>query len=353
MKHTILQFAGCFVLIALLLYTSGSAAQIQQHSHIYRAGDCLIKQQVAYKDPGASGRELTWDFFKLDALNDAYSLSYFIPDSTDMTRLCGMEHRTRYYYRMCEDTVWIEGYENNTTFVQYAQAVPHLRFPMAYGDTLAGEFRGEGEYSRRFEVKVHGNVCTVVDAEGELRLPDGVVRGALRTHTAQRYVQTMPDTNHIQLDTYKWYARGVRYPVFESVVARTVAARYEDEKVLFETSFYYPPEQQLNDTDEVQEVDSAMMANPLGAIEQVFTEARYLPNPVVSDLQISYKLTRQAQVWFRLCNAIGVVQRQTSPQMQTDGWQQHTINMGGLMTGAYTLYVHVDDMVVQSVIVKR
>ena len=40
-----------------------------------------IKQQVAYKDPGANGKELTWDFGMLSPINEEYTVASSIPDS--------------------------------------------------------------------------------------------------------------------------------------------------------------------------------------------------------------------------------------------------------------------------------
>ena len=47
-----------------------------------------IKQQVAYKDPGANGKELTWDFGMLSPINEEYTIAYSIPDSNDMHQWC-------------------------------------------------------------------------------------------------------------------------------------------------------------------------------------------------------------------------------------------------------------------------
>ena len=60
----------------------------------------------------------------------------------DSARLCGLEHRTRYYYTLRDDTLWTAGFENPTTRMDYVQAEPRLAFPFAYGDTLRGVFEG-------------------------------------------------------------------------------------------------------------------------------------------------------------------------------------------------------------------
>jgi hypothetical protein len=87
--------------------------------------------------------------------------------------------------------------------------------------------------------------------------------------------------------------------------------------------------------------------------EAVFTEATMLPNPVVTNLYINYKLTRSAKIWFTVHNNAGIPVRQTVPQAKPAGYNYTTINMSNTITGTYTVYVHVDDMVLQRVIIKK
>ena len=63
-------------------------------STLYAEENTYIKQQVAYKDPGASGKELTWDFGMLSPINEEYTVAYSIPDSNYMHQWCATEHRT-------------------------------------------------------------------------------------------------------------------------------------------------------------------------------------------------------------------------------------------------------------------
>ena len=41
-------------------------------SMLHAEENTYIKQQVAYKDQGASGKELTWDFGMLSPINEEY-----------------------------------------------------------------------------------------------------------------------------------------------------------------------------------------------------------------------------------------------------------------------------------------
>jgi hypothetical protein len=119
---------------------------------------------------------------------------------------------------------------------------------------------------------------------------------------------------------------------------------------VFTTSFYYPPELQTSQvvTEALQEQEEI-----LTGIEAVFTEARMMPNPVRNMLNISYKLTRPATVWFSVHSSSGVPAVQTSPQNQPEGNNSASVNMSHLLTGNYTVYVHVDDMVLQRVVIKK
>ena len=49
-------------------------------SILYAEENTYIKQQVAYKDQGASGKELTWNFGMLSPINEEYTVAYSIPE---------------------------------------------------------------------------------------------------------------------------------------------------------------------------------------------------------------------------------------------------------------------------------
>src|ERR1035437_3749596 len=215
MRKTIFFF---FLFSASLFTHAQSSQKLTTDRNAYRADDQIVKQQVEFKDPGSNGRGLFWDFSMLQSINEEYALKYFIPDSTNMTRICGMEHNTRYYYLQQRDSLWATGFENSTTYMEYPVPELRLKFPYAYGDTLFSFFTGYGEYCHRIPLIVKGYTRTIADAEGDLLLPKSEkVKKALRVHTLRYYTETSKDSIEMTLDTYSWYAIGIRYPVFESV----------------------------------------------------------------------------------------------------------------------------------------
>ncbi len=324
----------------------------------YHADDIQTKQQVVFRDPGSKGKELRWDFRHLQPIEEEYTLRYFIPDSSRMHDICGLEHRTRYYYHQQNDSVWSTGYENHTTYMKYTKAELKMRYPFTYGDTLRSEFEGKGEYGRRLQLAVKGSTRIEADAEGELILPDETIKKALRVHTQRHYTETGRDSLQMTYDTYCWYAQGVRYPVFESI--KTTVQKGKSDTTVFTTSFYYPPQEQyaqLNDSPLQEEAEGSdpwsLSSPPSGELEGVFTEADLLPNPVIDILYINYRLTRNAKIRFSVHNNAGVAMVQTATLNQTEGYHQTPVNMTGFIPGVYTLYVHVDDMVMSLNVVKK
>ena len=196
---------------------------VAQHSLTFdrnalRGGDQLVKQQVEYKDPGSTGKDLIWDFTFLQPINEQYTLDYSQADDSDSTRVSGLEHRTHYYYRQTKDSLLATGFENATTLMRYITPEYRMRYPFAYGDTLYSPFEGRGEYCHQLQLHVKGYTRTSVDAVGELLLPNSeTVKQAVRVHTLRYYTQTGKDSVQMTHDTYAWYAAGIRYPVFESI----------------------------------------------------------------------------------------------------------------------------------------
>lgn len=345
------------LLLCIIPLTINGQNRLTKQLNSLCASDKLLKQQVEYKDPGSSGRNLTWDFRMLNQLNDEYPLKYFIPDSIQMDTICGMEHQTRYYYSQKRDSVWATGFENATTLMMYNTPELRMKFPFSYGDTLFSYFKGEGEYGRRLKLSVSGYTRVEADAEGTLQLPDFEdVKNALRVRTLRYYTEIGKDSSEMIIDTYAWYAKGVRYPVFESIKTDIIKRKRSRNAIvtdttIFRTSFYYPPHYQACQLP--HETTSEIRVDTNTDITTVFTEASYLPNPVENILTISYKLTRPASVRFSVHNNIGVLACSTTQLNLEAGYHQTPISMSHLITGTYVLYVNVDEIVIKQVVVKK
>lgn len=361
-SHLILFFVCLFSTIG----NAQEAYKLTFENNSFKANDKIVKMQVKYIEPQQLGINQLWDFTDLIPVNVNYDIRYFHPDSTQTNLFCGMESNTRYYYRQENDTIESTGYENSTTY--FKNTIPELKltFPFSYGDTLYSPFSGWGQYSHRMTFQIKGYTRIEADAEGFLLLPESpkLRVKAIRVHTCRRFLQTIKDSVEMYVNTYAWYAAGSRYPVLESVKTNIVrkvkqnkenggsnmAQSNKDTTVLM-TSFYYPPiNQKIKNTIDTLTINTT---DSVVDIHSIFTQARYMPNPVVDKLTISYLLKRDAKVWFSIHNTLGVKLIATNPCTMQEGEHTTDMNMGQLLTGVYSLYVHVDDLVLKVSVIKQ
>lgn len=307
-----------------------------------------IKQQVQYQDPGAYGKDMTWDFCMLRPINDEYTIAFSIPDSNYMHHWCGTEHRTRYYYAVSGDTIWQTGYENPTTYIRYIHPEALLHFPLHYGDTIFSAFEAHGEYGHRIPMHIVGTRMVLVDAEGELRLPDITYEHAIRTCSRREYVESGLDSTRMSVEHYQWFVSGSYIPVFESI--STYEMQDDSLQLAFQTSFYYILEDSTAQSSSLlppvwHKQDTAAIC-ALGSLQ-------CMPNPVLTDMEVQYTLVRDATVSLALHSASGFCMYATPATMQSTGEYTTHVAMSHLPQGGYTLYVYADDQIVQKVIIKQ
>lgn len=308
-----------------------------------------IKQQMEYQEPGAYGKEMTWDFRMLRPVNDEYTIAFSIPDSNYMHRWCGTEHRTRYYYSISGDTVWQTGYENPTTYVRYTRPEALLHFPLHYGDTLFSPFEACGEYGHRIPMHIVGTRKVSVDAEGKLRLPDITYKHTLRTYSRREYVESGLDSTRMLMEHYQWFVSGSCIPVFESI--RTCEMLNDSLQLAFWTSFYYMAEPSAEHS--LSLLSPVLQEQETSSVSDIIGSLRCLPNPVLADMEVQYTLARDATVSLALYNAVGVCMYTVPASLQSAGDHTTHIPMSHFPQGGYTLYVYADDQIARQVVIKQ
>ena len=330
-------------LLLLALPCVGSHAQqlLSRHNLQPRSGDRLMKQQIAYKSLGRSGRSVLWNLGEVDVLNERYGLNYLSVPS-HQSGVTGVEHGTRYYYAEHGDTLVLEGVENNGMRISYDEVPVELPFPLQYGNELEGIYHGRGIYCDKTPYREYGRYHLTADAIGTLILPTGdTLRNVVRVHNVRmasmRFYaadslglsRVLPvftrdsvehalsaDTTVVNTDIYRWYAPGYRYPVLETV---TVGAKNSDRLT---TAFLLTPEEQaMGINDAVNE--------PLRGSHSLAGNGR--------DVGFSYNITRtDGNEQIRL-DYILEHESMVSCQLVTAGgavvWQQPTSR---LSAGTYT-----------------
>lgn len=364
-----------FIISLSLLCFAPVQSQLRSELNLPRADDVLFKQQVEYKDPGRSGEKVLWDFSRPGSRNDEYELVYKTSDNL----IIGVEHNTRYYYSLSGDSLLCRGYENATTLMTNERPELLLRFPVHYGDSTFAYYNGNGEYSNRLAISAMGTVSSKADASGMMILPGGdTLYNVLRVQTVKKIAySTKPlfsheesaaetfvsndsidyrlstDTLLLEVDTYRWYVEGYRYPVFETVRSTTNKRRQESE--IFNTAFFYPPQEQYyleTDPENQQIIESQNKGkkdyNPLEA-----TTFNAYPNPVSTTLYVEIFLPVEAKIKLQVRSiANKSVYINENEGKFPSGSHSFQLNVMKLPPGYYALNIWADNYLLSETILK-
>lgn len=266
MTKLIYTILGCF------LSLSFQAQSLSSDSNQPRGRDRLMKRIVSTCEVGEGGTLQIWDFSGLELQGPNYELQY-VKQSADT--IIGIEHRTIYYYHISGDSLFCLGYENPTTLINYQKPELLLAFPLFQGRVITDYFDGAGNYCEQLNIRLRGKSTVRADASGMLILPGGdTLQKVLRTYTHKSIHQrttsqiSMPDslqgninpfilnrdsidyllTNdsiRLETQTWRWYADGYRYPIFETV--KSIVYKFGNAHEHFIVSFIYLPEEQYYD----------------------------------------------------------------------------------------------------------
>ncbi len=352
-----------------------------------RSGDELVKQQVEYKDPGREGENVIWNFGKLKSVNDEYTLVYSSPtligDSIyilggdtipqKMVKpnelVIGTEHYTMYYYRQKDNVVEVLGHENPTTFLHYKTPLLVSPLPMNYKDTRQSSYRSEGVYSAKIPFTTKGTVQVKADAYGVIILPSGdTLSHVLRIKTTQTIEETIPNVNnqanvfiHTTVERYKWYSKGYRYPIFETI--RTFNDQDTLKQTEFQTAFFFPPQEHLyldDDKDNLAVLDSLWdmehkdvnnpITNPETALKLSYN---FYPNPVVSQLTLEYYLESSTTVNIAIFSMDGKLIKNIVLGKQDRGLHTQYIDCSTFTKGTYVLRIEANSKFISDKFIKK
>lgn len=382
-----------------LLFLAGSILTLSLHaqtlsttSNMPRSGDQLIKHVVTTCEPGDMSSEQIWDFSNLKLKNASYQLKYTMQGSDS---LVAIEHRTMYYHSISGDSLFCLGYENPTTLITYQKPELLLTFPILQNQKISDYFDGKGRYCEHMYIRQRGKSIITADASGDLILPEGdTLHKVLRIHTHKQIhqsiilkdnvsallkVDTLPytlncdsieylltnDSIHQEIETWRWYAYGYRYPVVETIKSTV----YQDSKPYehFSTSFIYLPEEQYYDlpydTDNQKKRDMATeeqlerkWKNMDKSLEKGINDDTINYNYRIennSDLYINYELKQFGNVTVSLFNLQGQKLETIQHTSLSAGLYNETISMDSYPTGEYLLRITTGEKVYAKKLFKK
>lgn len=374
----------------LLLLFNGSSvlsAQITRANNALRIGDKIVKQQIPFVDPGGSGQDEIWNLCGLSPSDQEYTIEYLAAELiNDSIYIMGcdtfdkktipagelivaLEHYTAYYYHQQDSCLNLLGYENPLTLVHYKHPFCQMRYPLDTLRFIDEVYQTKTFYSSEKSYGTEGFVQTLPDASGSLILPSGdTLSHVIRIKTIRTCLSDTQDSISLPplaMETYKWYAAGYRYPILESI--RIKNQRAEKAHNVFETSFFYPPEEHLYIEDDVpnlalqdkQENPPVHEKNESNTGKSNSWNLRgtgwacgFYPNPVESRLNIDYRIYKDIQISIALYDSAGRILRKL-PVNQLAGQYSEYLDLSTLQAGTYILYVNCGEEQKSEIIIKK
>ena len=192
------------------------------------------------------------------------------------------------------------------------------------------------------------------DAYGSIILSEkDTIPNVLKVHTLKSYSLAM-DMHPEALDTaklkqvieerYQWFARGYRYPIFETITSTS----YADLNALGTTyqAYCYLPEDQMSLNDsvnmEIQKRDLEDKVHQDVKEKDIFHYDIQVSGNIIN---VNYQLDENARVSSIVSSPMGIVYKQKKWNGTAGETSMETIDCSGLIRGQYVLYMNVNGKV--------
>lgn len=322
-----------------------------------RVGDILEKQQLQYLDAGESGEGAVWDFSGIKPMKD-FPVEYSCDsDSAVIYELTPVRINK---YRIADGSLVQISTENPLEKIEFSVPVKQICYPFYYGDTIASPYSGTGLYCLTHRISKQGEIDVEADGAGMILLSDeDTIPNVIRIHsirTGSLFMHADNDsteeanarTKQEIEERYQWYARGYRYPLFE-----TVSTSYYDNMDLvscIQDAFCFVPDKQKNICDEqndsIQKADSVLNSHNQDIIH-------YSIENTGNQVKLSYSLDKDASITLLVCNHRGMMYRRASFTQPAGEGYIANIDCSGLTPDTYILYINVNGKVYSEKIQKK
>ncbi len=285
MKHLYL------TLICIALSVTLSAQTVLRHQTHGLVADYTNEMKITdYTEPGASGKNVAWDFRSLKLNQDfvgtldnpIHSIGESIFPKSN-TRL--EEFGNSFFFLTTKKSIEQHGYitASGNTYIVYNEPFVKMRYPFSYNKSFNGNFSGTYNTPQKQLGTIEGTYAVVADGQGTLMLPGNMVyENALRVKEVKLFDQTINDRSYsIQTTTYRWYVNEHRFPILVLINSVTT---YQDGRNFTSTQAAYNP------------IAIKEGAKPLDIDYFGETTLETFPNPYHDFINIKFRLTEDAKV---------------------------------------------------------
>lgn len=252
-------------------------------------------------------------------------------------------------YQMKDKACWLLEYETPQWNMKYSEPLKMQAYPFSIGDSCQTSFCARGMYGKKYAVEKKGKILVVADAEGKLLLnASDTLPNVLRVHYSIDSKFSMSNdssfsdtlqTKQEKRDIYRWFAKGYRYPILETVTSQILC----QEQVVAENSYAYL----LSPNEQSSLLDCANEAVRYRKQEaQVASEERL--QEIMGDLQahasngkleVSFKLSSPCKLKFVISDISGVTYQQKTANGTNEHSNHEYMDCSSLKRGEYIIYV--------------
>lgn len=301
------------VIVILLAVDSYAQTSITYQYNGYRDGDKLYRVVANDASLGDRGENCVWELPSARKDGNYFRQTVILRNDS----LTIVEGDLMLHYIATDKELSMRGYQTRDLYSVQDRLTPELKYPFAYGDSIAGTFSRKTVYYDTFPIEEEGSCYTVCDGRGNLTDGNDTLRDVLRVHHHSTIISEYDnedgdDVEHVVSevaeDKYLWYCPGCRYPVMDT---RVITCK-ENGKTVSDTTFtslYLPDLQlselayddansQLNAQEDAfgHDADQDINSNDDDTTFPIKTSATLLPNH--SEIVLDYTVTEDTDATF-------------------------------------------------------
>lgn len=301
------------VIVILLAVDSYAQTSITYQYNGYRDGDKLYRVVANDASLGDRGENCVWELPSARKDGNYFRQTVILRNDS----LTIVEGDLMLHYIATDKELSMRGYQTRDLYSVQDRLTPELKYPFAYGDSIAGTFSRKTVYYDTFPIEEEGSCYTVCDGRGNLTDGNDTLRDVLRVHHHSTIISEYDnedgdDVEHVVSevaeDKYLWYCPGCRYPVMDT---RVITCK-ENGKTVSDTTFtslYLPDLQlselayddansQLNAQEDAfgHDADQDTNSNDNDTTFPIKTSATLLPNH--SEIVLDYTVTEDTDATF-------------------------------------------------------
>lgn len=282
-----------------------------------------------------------WDYSNLETIDEPQYLR-FPSINVDLVD-CHFSH-AHYYLMNISDTVSMMGFENPILRAEFAKNEKLFKYPISQCDSFYNEFEILGSYCHSIPSHVLCRSASSIDGIGSLILPQGGFDSVSCVHVTRTFFRDQFNVPFLYSNLYLWFLRNSPVPIFSSElfcdsVHQIASATY----IWGESTPDFVSDQLFasRKTNEQVLVQDCLISN-----------ASFLPNPFVSDLQIQYNLGRKANVYYSVHYEGGLLAYKSPCTLESAGEHSVSLHLGSLPPATYVVYIHAENTISSGVVIK-